>query len=100
MSGREYYVYVIELDDGIGPRTNPKYPSVYVGQSVVPPDERWAQHKTGYKASRHVKKHGRWLRRRLYEQLNPLPNREAALAAEQQLARQLRERGHAVFGGH
>lgn len=66
----EYYVYVIELDDAVGPRANSRYPPVYVGQSVVPPDERFTQHKAGYKASRHVRKHGKWLRKRLYERMN------------------------------
>jgi hypothetical protein len=97
---REYYVYVIELDDAVGPRANLRYPSVYVGQSVVSTDERFAQHKAGYKASRHVKKHGKWLRKWLFERMNPLPTREAALAAELELARRLRQRGYTVFGGH
>jgi hypothetical protein len=56
---RRYYVYVVELDDAVGPRRNPRYPSAYVGQSVVPPKERLRQHKDGYRSSRHVRKHGR-----------------------------------------
>jgi hypothetical protein len=34
---RRYYIYVVELDDAVGPRRDPRYPSLYVGQSVVPP---------------------------------------------------------------
>lgn len=99
-SGIPYYVYVVELDDAVGPRVNPQYPSVYVGQSAVPPEQRFAQHKTGIRASRYVRKHGKWLRKRLYQRFNPLPTREAALAAEQHLAQALRNRGYTVFGGH
>src|SRR6266487_480369 len=63
---RRYYVYVIELDDTVGDRRDPKHPSVYVGQSAVPPAERFRQHKEGYRSSRHVRKHGKHLRPGLY----------------------------------
>jgi hypothetical protein len=101
-SGKDerYYVYVIQLDDAVGERDNPQYPSVYVGQSVHPPRERFEQHKSGYRASRVVKKHGRWLRWRLFEKVNPLPSRKAAEDAERELARRLRTKGYTVYGGH
>jgi hypothetical protein len=97
---RRYYVYVVELDDAVGPRRNPRYPSVYVGQSVVPPAERFRQHKDGYRASRYVRKHGKHLRPRLYQRFNPMATREEAVAMEQELARRLRKRGYTVYGGH
>ncbi len=56
----------LSLHDSVGERLNPAYPSVYVGQSVHPPEERFAQHGAGYKASRYVRNHGRWLRPSLY----------------------------------
>jgi len=95
-----YYVYVIQLDDAVGERIDRRYPSVYVGQSVHPPRERFEQHKSGYKASRVVRKHGRWLRWRLFEQYNPLSSRQAAEDAERELASRLRKKGYTVYGGH
>jgi hypothetical protein len=97
---RRYYVYVVELDDAVGPRRHPRYPSVYVGQSVVPPTERLRQHKEGYRSSRNVRKHGKHLRPRLYRRFNPMATREEAIAMEQELARRLRDRGYTVYGGH
>ena len=97
---RRYYVYVVELDDSVGPRRDPRYPSVYVGQSVVPPVARFRQHKDGYRASRYVRRHGRHLRPRLYRRLNPMATREQAVATEQELASRLRKRGYTVYGGH
>jgi hypothetical protein len=97
---RRYYVYVVELDDAVGPRRNPGYPSVYVGQSVVPPKERLRQHKDGYRSSRYVRKHGKHLRPGLYRRFNPMATRDEAVAVEQELARRLRNRGYTVYGGH
>ncbi len=97
---RRYYVYVVELDDAVGPRRDPRYPSVYVGQSVVPPAERLRQHKDGYRSSRYVRKYGRHLRPRLYRRLNPMATRDQAVSMEQELARRLRGRGYTVYGGH
>ena len=95
-----YHVYVIELDDAVGPRSNPKYPNVYVGQSWLSPDERFVQHRTGIHASRYVKKHGKWLRPKLYEQHNPIATQDEAKARETWLAAHLRRRGYTVWGGH
>jgi hypothetical protein len=97
---RRYYVYVIELDDTVGDRRDPKHPSVYVGQSAVPPAERFRQHKEGYRSSRHVRKHGKYLRPGLYRHFNPMATREEAVAMERELARRLRNRGYTVYGGH
>jgi hypothetical protein len=97
---RRYYIYVVELDDAVGPRRDPRYPSVYVGQSVVPPTERLRQHKDGYRSSRYVRKHGKHLRPGLYRRFNPMATRDEAVAMEQELARRLRNRGYTVYGGH
>jgi predicted GIY-YIG superfamily endonuclease len=97
---RRYYVYVVELDDAVGPRRHPRYPSLYVGQSAVPPTERLRQHKEGYRSSRYVRKHGRHLRPGLYRRFNPMATREEAIAMEQELTRRLRNRGYTVYGGH
>jgi hypothetical protein len=96
-----YYVYVVELDDSVGQRVDPKYPNVYVGQSVHPPEKRFAQHKTGFKAGRKkVQKHGKWLRPKLYMRYNPIDTRNLALARETWLATRLRDLGYTVHGGH
>ena len=97
---RRYYVYVVELDDAVGPRRDPRYPSVYVGQSVVPPAERLRQDTDGYRSSRYVRRYGKHLRPRLYRRLNPMATRDQAVAMEQELARRLRHRGYTVYGGH
>jgi hypothetical protein len=93
---RRYYVYVVELNDAVGPRRDPRYPSVYVGQSVVPPAERLPEHKDGYRSSRY----GKHLRPRLYRRLNPMATRDQAVAMEQELARRLRHRGYTVYARH
>jgi len=95
-----YYVYVIELADAAGPRSNSRYPNVYVGQSACLPAIRFQQHKAGYRASRHVRRHGLWLRHRLYRQYNPLPTRQKAVALEEWLAGHLKGKGYTVYGGH
>ena len=56
-----------------GARENPRYPSVYVGQSVRPPRERLEQHKRGYRASRVVKKHGRVAALAALREVQPAP---------------------------
>jgi hypothetical protein len=92
-------VYVIELAGDDGRRMNP--PAVYVGQTSLSPQERFANHKRGHRASRHVRQRGLWLRWRLFDALNPLPDREAAEAAEVELAERLRASGeYRVYGGH
>jgi hypothetical protein len=95
-----YYVYVIELDDAVGERVRADKPAVYVGQSAVAPEERYAQHRRGYRSSRYVRNHGVRLRPKLYRNYNPLPDRDTALATEAHVADRLRKRGFTVFGGH
>jgi predicted GIY-YIG superfamily endonuclease len=97
---RVYRIYVVELADAAAPRRPPGQASVYVGQTVVTPEERFAQHKAGHKASRVVRRHGVRLRPDLYEGLPLLASREAALVLEARVAAELRSRGFRVFGGH
>jgi len=80
-------VYVIELDAGIWndekfEEENPdarrdELPCLYVGMSSLSPEQRFAQHKAGTKASRRVRKHGIRLRPEFYERLNPMTHDEA-----------------------
>jgi hypothetical protein len=67
---------------------------------VREPQVRFQQHQEGYRASRHVRGRALWLRWRMFQDLNPLPSRDAALRAEARLAGKLRDRGYEVFGGH
>ncbi len=102
-----FSVYVIEISDKRGPRRNQKYPNVYVGQTALTPEARFAQHRAGHKASRHLWKGGKgrgqwlglWLRRRLYARYNPIETRAEAERLEVWLAEHLRHKGYTVFVG-
>jgi hypothetical protein len=98
-------VYVIELAEEIrgvrrfadaNPDARPDKPCLYVGSTGLDPEVRFEQHKSGYKASRYVKKYGVRLRPRYYSRYNPLDD-EDARAFEIELARRLRKRGFAVW---
>lgn len=91
------HVYVIELERGAGRRRDPRLPWLYVGSSARRPEERFAQHRRGYKAARLVKRFGLRLRPDLYEDLGPIRGKRAAVAAEQERAREL---GAAGFVAH
>ncbi len=106
MAKTQYHVYVIELDPKVLKikklkQENPGYiqgmQCLYVGQSAKKPEERFEQHKKGYKANKYAKKYGRRLRPELYEKYNPITTREKAEAMEERLANKLRTRGYAVW---
>ena len=92
-----YNVYVIELDPSL--RAGEK-PAVYVGETTRTPEERFEQHKAGYRSSKWVRKFGVRLRPRLYRSYNPIATREEAKAIEKRLGEKLAARGYTVFGGH
>ena len=71
----------------------------YVGQSALPPEERFAQHRTGTRASRHVRKWGQHLLPELYERHNPMTRAEAE-AWERETAERLKGQVCWVEGGH
>lgn len=98
-------VYVVELDprvlkDRKFRAANPQHQAgkacFYVGATGLSPYERFLNHKDGHKANRYVTKYGLHLRPDLFEVFNPLPY-EAALELEQELAEELRAKGHAVW---
>ena len=98
-------VYVIALDlevmkDKRFREGNPNYvegkPCVYVGMTGRTPDERFQQHRDGYKSSRYPRRYGKYLRRKLFEHLNPMTY-ERACKMEVQLAKQLRQKGYGVW---
>lgn len=108
-----YCVYVIELsrkvfnEDARFRAANPQFNGVleclYVGMTSKTPQERFRQHKTGYRnAKGHklsaniVQKYGRYLRPSLYQHIGPM-SREEALEVEEGLALELRRKGYAVW---
>lgn len=98
-------LYVIRLDDAVlqkrkfrerNPGYQPGKPCVYVGQTALNPDDRFQQHKDGYKASPIAKKYGKYLMRKRYERLNPVPAAEAE-DREEALASALQRKGYGVW---
>ena len=83
----------------VNPKRDPKKPCVYVGMTGLDPEERFLNHKNGYKAAWVVEKYGVRLLPELFEHLNPMPY-EAALQMEMELAEDLRREGYTVTGGH
>ena len=82
-------VYVIELDRAAGRRRDPRLPWLYVGSSARSPEERFEQHRRGYRSARLVKRFALRLRPDLYEDLEPVRSSLAAVAAETERAREL-----------
>jgi|TARA_B100000809_G_scaffold198213_1_gene197982 hypothetical protein len=98
-------IYVIELDKEVLKKrrfkeANPDYvegkPCVYVGMTSKSPEDRFNQHKEGYRASRIVKQFGIRLKPRHYESHNPM-NRDEASEMEFEKARRLRKKGWGVW---
>lgn len=104
-STHHHNVYVVELDPRVlkdrsfraaNPDHDPSKPCFYVGSTGLSPYERFLNHKEGYKANRYVYRYGVQLRPDLFEVFNPLPY-AAAIELEQELAEELRAKGHAVW---
>jgi len=94
--GAGHSVYVVLLHD---PRRADPW-GLYVGQTSRDPDQRFDQHKAGYKASGAARRFGVRLLPGFVEHLNPL-RRWEALELEAALAEVLRAAGVGwVEGGH
>ncbi len=108
-----YRVYVIELSRKVftenrkfreaNPQFNGALECLYVGMTSKTPQERFEQHRTGYRnAKGHklsaaiVQKYGRYLRPSLYQDIPPM-GREEAQEVEEGLALELRRKGYAVW---
>jgi hypothetical protein len=100
-------VYVVRLDSAVLKvkkfrDANPDYidgkPCVYVGMTGLTPEERFENHKRGYKANRFVRKYGVYLMRQKFDRLNPM-SWEKARHMEEKLAEKLRRKGFAVWQG-
>jgi len=84
-----YRVYVVELSDDTGPRLDPRFAWLYVGQSVWTPEERFAQHREQVHSSPDVRRYGRRLRPELYLDLPAFEHRGEAEKAEDTRAARL-----------
>ena len=71
----------------------------YVGMTGLSPEQRFENHKRGYKSAGVVRRCGERLVPRLYAHLNPMPFAKA-VEMEVVLADSLRKRGFVVYGGH
>ncbi len=93
---RSYGVYIVELDG------NPNH--LYVGQTWYLPEERLAQHHTGFAAFHAARIFKRGVRGRLrpdlYLQLPRVRSQAQAEALEARTAMELRRLGFRVEGGH
>jgi predicted GIY-YIG superfamily endonuclease len=94
-ASHHHSVYVVYLRD---PKGDGKA-GYYVGMTGLSPEERFANHKKGYKAAGVVRRCGERLVPRLYQHLNPMPFAKA-VEMEVALAESLRKRGYLVYGGH
>ncbi|MEP2935795.1 MAG: ribose-5-phosphate isomerase [Gilvibacter sp.] len=110
----QYSIYVIELSKRVftenakfraaNPQFNGVLQCLYVGMTSKTPKERLLQHKSGYRnkkghklSSNLVQKYGMYLRPSLYNHIDPLPTRAAALKMEETLALELRRQRYAVW---
>jgi hypothetical protein len=107
-AAHHHSVYVVLLDGAAAktrelrranPKRDPAKPCIYVGMTGLKPEERFANHKNGVKASSIVTEFGVRLLPELYEIYNPMPF-DVAAVMEQELAEDLRRQGYAVAGGH
>ena len=73
----------------VHPTHDPSKPCVYVGITGLTPEERFANHKRGYKSAHFARNYGERLLPCLYEHLNPMSYKDAK-AREVELADDLR----------
>ena len=92
-SRNHHRVYVVLLENPCGDGRA----GYYVGMSGLPPQERFANHKRGYKSARIVKEHGVALAWEWFADIPSMSYKEAALA-EPTLADDLRDLGFLVYG--
>ena len=94
VQGPHHRVYVIRLRN---PRRGDRREAFYVGMTGLPIEERFANHKRGYKSAGVVTKYGVELAPEWYEGIPAMPYDECALT-EPALADELRDRGYLVYG--
>jgi len=93
----KFNVYVVQLEEV--PEGTGK--DVYVGMTGLTPEERYADHKRGYKAGKKiVTRYGVKLLPELYDHLNPMIREEANRMEKETLPRELTAKGFKVYGAH
>ncbi len=114
MAKTKYHIYVIELSKRVftenkkfreaNPQFNGVLQCLYVGMTSKTPQERFAQHISGYRnkkghklSSNIVEKYGMYLRPSLYNHIGPIHTRAGALQMEETLALSLRRQRYAVW---
>jgi len=102
---RTHSVYVVRLDAAVldepkFAKDNPHYkkgsPCVYVGMTGLNPEDRFNNHRRGYKSNSFVERFGLYLMPSKYKRLNPMTYEEAK-AMEERLAERLKKKGWAVW---
>lgn len=102
---KRFMVYVIKLDLAVLAHRkfrddNPNYQSgkdcYYVGMTSSTPEERYKQHKAGYKACRFAMAYGVGLMPARLAQISPRTYEEAS-RHERKVAKRLKNRGHGVW---
>ena len=103
-----YRVYIIDLKKPVLGRSkfktrNPHYkegkPCVYVGSTGIDVEKRFEQHKAGYKSNRYANKFGQRLRYRDMSGIRPRKTRTSIEQKEAEVAKQLQQKGWAVWWG-
>jgi len=97
---RFYRIYVVELDPRASRGVRPGATCVYVGETADTPEERFAEHLRGHRASRVVKRFGLRLRPDIYRLFPLARTRVESRRLEAKVAERLRLQGFVVFGGH
>lgn len=101
-----YRVYIIELKKTVleGRRfleRNPQYeegkPCVYVGSTGKTVEQRFEEHRVGYKANRYAKKYGKRLRHGDMRSIRPRKKSRSIEQKEHEVARELQARGWGVW---
>ncbi len=102
---KRFMVYVIKLDAAVlrhrkfrddNPKYQPGKECYYVGMTSSTPDERYKQHKAGYKACRFAKVYGVELMPSRLAQCNPKTYEDAS-RHERKVAKRLKSQGHGVW---
>ncbi|WP_191861085.1 ribose-5-phosphate isomerase [Hanstruepera ponticola] len=114
MPKTQYRIYVVELKKKVftenakfraaNPQFNGVLECLYVGMTSKTPQERFMQHKTGYRnkkgyklSANIVEKYGAYLRPSLYNHIDPVSTRAEALKLEAALALELRRKRYAAW---
>ena len=103
-----YRVYIVDLKKAVlGVKKfkarNPNYqegkPCVYVGSTGIGVEQRFEQHKAGYKSNRYAKKFGRRLRFSDMGRIRPRKTRASIERKEAEVAKELQSKGWGVWWG-